>query len=251
MNIWTPENAISTSNFPVCVWIYGGRFEGGAGSVPTYDESRFASKDIVVVNFNYRMGPFGFLAHPELDAESGHNASENYGLLDQIQAPTFVQEEIAAFGGNPGHITVGGQLGSASALDMMYSPLSSGKIIATIAESGARGLHDPETYVLAAAHRPKAAAEAAGITSLAEMNVTTIAELRNVSMADLLEYDNAMDSVLARTVFENSSAISNPPLWRPIIDGYALPYLYGESLSMKAHGDIPILTGDNKRRNIR
>ncbi len=129
---------------------------------------------------------------------------------------------------------------------MMYSPLSSGKIVAAIAESGARGPHDPETYGLATAHRSKAAAEAAGITFLADMNVTTIAELRNVSMADLLEYDSAMDSVLVGTVFENSSAISNPPLWRPVIDGYVLPYLYGESLSMNAHGDIPILTGDNK-----
>ncbi|KAH6677684.1 prolyl oligopeptidase-like protein [Halenospora varia] len=247
MNIWTPANATSTSNLPVYVWIYGGRFEGGAGSVPTYDGSHLASKDIVVVNFNYRMGPFGFLAHPELDAESGHNASGNYGLLDQIQALTFVQEEITAFGGNPDHITVGGQsAGSASALDMMYSPLSSDKIVATIAESGARGVHDPETYGLATAHRSKAAAEASGIAFLAEMNVTTIAELRNVSMADLLEYDSAMDSVLVGTVFENSSAISNPPLWRPVIDGYVLPYLYGESLRLNAHGDIPILTGDNK-----
>jgi carboxylesterase 2 len=112
MNIWTPANATSTSNLPVYVWIYGGRFEGGAGSVPTYDGSHLASKDIVVVNFNYRMGPFGFLAHPELDAESGHNASGNYGLLDQIQALTFVQSEIATFGGNPDHITVGGQSGT-------------------------------------------------------------------------------------------------------------------------------------------
>ncbi|KAH8686084.1 prolyl oligopeptidase-like protein [Tricladium varicosporioides] len=247
MNIWTPANATSASNLPVYVWIYGGRFEGGAGSVPTYDGSHLASKDIVVINFNYRMGPFGFLAHPELDAESPHNSSGNYGLLDQIQALTFVQEEIAAFGGNPDHITVGGQsAGSASALDMMYSPLSSDKIVATIAESGARGVHDPETYGLATAHRSKAAAEASGIAFLVEMNATTITELRNVSMADLLKYDSAMDSVLVGTVFENSSAISNPPLWRPVIDGYVLPYLYGESLRLNAHGNIPILTGDNK-----
>lgn len=118
LNIWTPSNATSTSNLPVFLWIYGGRFEGGAGSVPTYDGSHLAAKDIVVVTFNYRMGPFGFLAHPELSAESGHNASGNYGLLDQIQAITFLQEEVAAFGGNPDHITVGGQsAGSASALE--------------------------------------------------------------------------------------------------------------------------------------
>lgn len=118
LNVWTPSNATSTSKLPVFLWIYGGRFEGGAGSVPTYDGSHLAAKDIVVVTFNYRMGPFGFLAHPELSAESGHNASGNYGLLDQIQAITFLQEVVAAFGGNPDHITVGGQsAGSASALE--------------------------------------------------------------------------------------------------------------------------------------
>lgn len=118
LNIWTPSNATSTSNLPVFLWIYGGRFEGGAGSVPTYDGSHLAAKDIVVVTFNYRMGPFGFLAHPELSAESGHNASGNYGLLDQIQAINFLQEVVADFGGNPDHITVGGQsAGSASALE--------------------------------------------------------------------------------------------------------------------------------------
>lgn len=118
MNIWTPSTATATSNLPVFVWIYGGRFEGGAGSVPTYDGSHLAAKDMIVVNFNYRMGPFGFLAHPELSAESSHNSSGNYGLLDQIQALTFVQEVVSAFGGNPDHITVGGQsAGSASALE--------------------------------------------------------------------------------------------------------------------------------------
>lgn len=124
MNIWTPSNATSTSKLPVFIWIYGGRFEGGAGSVPTYDGSHLAAKDIVVVNFNYRMGPFGFLAHPELSAESGHNSSGNYGLLDQIQAIEFLKEEVEAFGGDPDHITVGGQsAGSASALRYVGSVL--------------------------------------------------------------------------------------------------------------------------------
>jgi carboxylesterase 2 len=122
MNIWAPANATSTSNLPVFIWIYGGRFEGGAGSVPTYDGSHLASKNMIVVNFNYRMGPFGFLAHPDLSAESSHNSSGNYGILDQIQAITFLQSEITAFGGNPDHMTVGGQsAGSASAL-MLVPP---------------------------------------------------------------------------------------------------------------------------------
>lgn len=247
MNIWAPANATSTSNLPVFLWIYGGRFEGGAGSVPTYDGSHLAANGMIVVNFNYRMGPFGFLAHPELNTESGHNASGNYGILDQQQALNFVIDEIAAFGGNPAHVTVGGQsAGSASSLAMMYSPLVRDKIVGCIAESGVRDPHDPETYGLATSHRWKGPAEAEGIQFVAEMNVSSIAELRNVSMADLLEYDSAMDTILVGTVFENGTLTSEPPLWRPVIDGYVLPYLYGEALSLNEHSDVPMLTGDNK-----
>lgn len=131
---------------------------------------------------------------------------------------------------------------------MMYSPLSSGKIVASIAESGARDPHDPETYGLATAHRELDTALEQGVTFLSELNVSTIAELRNVSTADLLAYDNGNDPVLDGTVYENSTLglTSDPPLWRPVIDGYVLPYLYGESLRNNLHGDMPILTGDNE-----
>lgn len=247
MNIWTPQNATATSKLPVYFWIYGGRFEGGAGSVATYDGSGLATKDIVVVNFNYRMGPFGFLAHPDLSTESGHNSSGNYGLLDQQAALKWVRNEIAAFGGDPNKITTGGQsAGSASSLDMMYSPLVKGQIVGAIAESGARGPHDPETYTLATSYREKAAAEAYGVSFLAEMNVSTISELRNVSTEALLTYDSASDTVLVGTAFQNVSGFMEPPAWRPVVDGYVLTHGYGESLRLNAHSDVPIMTGNNK-----
>lgn len=117
MNIWAPTNATATSNLPVYFWIYGGRFEGGAGSVPTYDGSHLATKDIIVVTFNYGMGPFGFLAHPDLLTESPNDSTGNYGIMDQQKALSFLKEEVADFGGNPDHITVGGQsAGAASSL---------------------------------------------------------------------------------------------------------------------------------------
>lgn len=117
MNIWAPKNATARSKLPVFLWIYGGRFEGGAGSVPTYDGSHLAAKDMIVVTFNYRMGPFGFLAHPELLSESPQNSTGNYGIMDQQQAIEFLRQEVSAFGGDPNHITVGGQsAGSVSAL---------------------------------------------------------------------------------------------------------------------------------------
>ncbi|TGO10626.1 hypothetical protein BTUL_0129g00080 [Botrytis tulipae] len=159
LNVWVPVNATATSKLPVYVWIYGGRFELGSGSVPTYDGTHLASKDIVVVTLNYRMGPFGFLAHPDLFVESGHNASGNYGLLDQIQALTFLRSEIAAFGGDPDHMTWW-------SIRWICYPLTDGMIVGCIPESGARGIHDPETYTLATSHRDKNAAEAAGVEFL-------------------------------------------------------------------------------------
>lgn len=133
---------------------------------------------------------------------------------------------------------------------MMYSPLTSDKIVGCIAESGARDPHDPETYGLATSHRwmPKALEQ--GETFLSKMNVTSIAQLRNVSVPDLLEYDSSTDIILDGTIWawENVTAIdlvSEPPLWRPVVDGYVLPTGYGESLLSNSHGDMPVMTGDN------
>ncbi|KIY45924.1 carboxylesterase [Fistulina hepatica ATCC 64428] len=245
INVWTPS--INTSaNLPVYFWIYGGRFEGGGGDVITYDGAGLAIQDIVVVTFNYRLGPFGFFAHPDLSAESPHNSSGNYGILDQVFALEWVKAEIANFGGDPDHITVGGQsAGSASALDMMWSPLSYSLISGVIAESGARGPHDPLTGSLATSHRNKTEAEASGVKFVASMNVSTIAEMRNLSMDTLLEADNDADTIFVGTRFQNVSAFTEPPEWRPVIDGYVLPYTYGEALLSDAHGNVPILTGNN------
>lgn len=132
----------------------------------------------------------------------------------------------------------------------MYSPLVSDKIVGCIAESGARDPHDPETYGLATSHRWMKKALEQGETFVSEMNVSTIAELRNVSMADLLEYDSAADTILEGTVWGNTSVsdiglVSEPPIWRPVVDGYVLPVGYGESLRTNSHGDIPLMTGDN------
>ena len=253
LNIWTPNyndtSDLASKNLPVYFWIYGGRFEGGSGDVLTYDGTGLAAKDIIVVTINYRLGPFGFLAHPELSAESGHNSSGNYGILDQQAALRWVHENIANFGGNASQITVGGQsAGSASALDSMWSPLNEGLVAGVIAESGARGPHDPMTGSAATSHRTKAAAEAQGVEFLKELNVSSIAQLRTqVSMDTLLKYDSLSDTTFDDTQFANLSAFfMDPPMWRPNIDGYVLPYDYTHALALNAHADVPILTGNNK-----
>lgn len=251
LNVWTPSYSsshvtrLTSKKLPVFVWIYGGRFEAGSGDVKTYDGSGLASKEIIVVTLNYRVGAFGFLAHPELSAESGHNSSGNYGILDQQFALQWVHDNICNFGGNPNQVTVGGQsAGSASALDMMWSPLSRNLIHGVIAESGARGTHDPMTGSAATSWRSKAAAEAFGVTFLTTMNVSTIAELRSVSTDALNQQGSVSDTIFEGTVFEN--VFMEPPEWRPVIDGYVLTHSYGEALRLNDHADVPILTGNNK-----
>lgn len=125
MNVWKPKHANSTSNLPVYLWIYGGRFEGGGCDVLTYDVAGLAAKDVIVITINYRLGLFGFLAHPEPSAKSRLDSPGNYGLLDQIAAIAWAKDEIHVFGADPSHITVGDQsAGLASSLDIVYSPLS-------------------------------------------------------------------------------------------------------------------------------
>ncbi|GAQ40593.1 hypothetical protein AtubIFM55763_007419 [Aspergillus tubingensis] len=248
INIWTPSNATVDSKLPVYFWIYGGRYFEGSGDVPTYDGSIMASKDIVVVTFNYRLGILGYFAHPELSAESPYNSSGNYGMLDMVAALEWTHNNIGQFGGDPDHITVGGQsAGSCGALDMMLSPLTDGLgVVGVISETGARGTHDPSMAGSSTSYRQKAEAEAYGVTFLQEeLNLTTVDELRQVPYEVLVEYFPLNGDYYESTPLVNISAFMEPPVWRPVLDGYAMPYSYSEMLKRMAHKDVPILTGNN------
>ncbi|OJJ48965.1 hypothetical protein ASPZODRAFT_60694 [Penicilliopsis zonata CBS 506.65] len=247
MNIWVPANRKGDEKLPVYFWMHGGRFIQGSGAVVTYDGSGLAAHDVIVVTVNYRLGPLGFLAHPELSAESETNSSGNYGALDLIYALNWVKEEIAAFGGDPDSITVGGQSsGSSCSLDMMYSPLAHGLAKGIVVESGTRAPHDPMTGSLATSYRLQDQAEADGVRFMAEMNVTTLEELRNVPFDTLLIYDQEDDTTYSDTRFENSSIFFlDPPIWRPVLDGHFLPSTYGELLETGRHANVPILAGYN------
>ncbi len=113
VNIWTAAPSAS-AKLPVMVWSYGGAFTGGAGSLPGYDGEALAKKGVVFVTYNYRLGPFGFYAHPELTKESGRKASGNYGVMDLAAALKWVQANIAAFGGDPGRVTLVGESAGAA-----------------------------------------------------------------------------------------------------------------------------------------
>jgi para-nitrobenzyl esterase len=136
LNVWTPEWPVR-SRFPVMLWLYGGANATGSAANPTFDGTNLARRGVVVVTANYRVGAMGFMAHPELTAESTHHASGNYGLLDEIMALRWVQDNAARFGGDPCKVTLFGQSsGSFDVQVLMTSPLAKGLFQTAIAESG-------------------------------------------------------------------------------------------------------------------
>ncbi len=136
LNVWTPAKAKKDS-LPVMVWIFGGGYMAGATSEPRQDGQFLAHRNVVIVSMNYRLGIFGFFAHPELAAESTHHATGNYGLMDQNAAIAWVQKNIANFGGDPHNITIFGEsAGSFSVSTLMASPLSKDRFQKAIGESG-------------------------------------------------------------------------------------------------------------------
>lgn len=181
LNVWTAASNSTTARLPVMVYFPGGSFVTGGGSGLVFDGESLAKKGVVLVTTNYRLGVLGFFAHPELTIESGHNASGNYGLLDQVAALQWVQKNIAAFGGDPSRVTIVGQ--SAGAMSVLYqvvSPLANGLFHRAIAQSG--GLRtQPLTSLAAAEQSGVALATKLGATSIAELRAKPVTELMTAS----------------------------------------------------------------------
>src|SRR5579884_3834747 len=201
LNVWTPANS-AEANLPVMVWIYGGGFAAGAASEPRQDGSKLAEKGVVVVSMNYRLGVFGFFAHPELTKESGHNSAGNYGLLDQLAALRWVHDNIRAFGGDPGNVTIFGEsAGSMSVNAQVTSPLAAGLFKQAIGESGGDfGFTSPIP--------PLEQSEQNGQRFAQEIGAPTLKDLRAKSAQDLLQA-----ALKGRNVFR---------FW-PNVDGYFFP----------------------------
>ncbi len=136
LNVWTPAKS-ETEKLPVFVWIYGGGLNSGSANCDIYDGAQMAEQGIIYVSINYRVGVLGFMAHPELSKESGHNASGNYGFMDQLQALKWIKNNIEAFGGDPENVTIAGQsAGSFSVNAQITSPLAKGYFQKAITQSG-------------------------------------------------------------------------------------------------------------------
>ena len=127
LNVWTKKPGDTSAKLPVALWIHGGGYREGWGSEPEFDAQEWAGKDVILVSINYRLGVFGFLAHPELSAESEHGVSGNYGILDQIEALKWINKNIAQFGGDPDNVMIFGQsAGGGSVRTLCESPLARG-----------------------------------------------------------------------------------------------------------------------------
>ena len=185
LNVWTAAGPDDRA--PVLVWIHGGGLSIGNGADITYDGTRLAQRGVVLVTINYRLGAFGYLAHPLLGAESGHGASGNYGLLDQVAALGWVQRNIAAFGGDPSRVTIFGEsAGSWSVNQLMATPLARGLFHAAIGESGGgfgpRGGAAPGAEIEAAGERFVEALLGDGVTpSLEAMRAASADAVQGVA----------------------------------------------------------------------
>lgn len=226
LNVWTPAKS-PKDKLPVMVWIYGGGFVAGASSEPRQDGAILAQQNVVVVSMNYRLGIFGFFVLPELVLESGRGSTGNYGLLDQVAALQWVKRNIAAFGGDPGNVTIFGEsAGSFSVSSLMASPQAKGLIHKAIGESGgafSRTLHY-KSLDESSKDNSAFAKKALGTASLKELRAIPA------------------DKILAAASKQEEG---DDVGFGPNVDGYFLPKSVNEIFAAGQQNDIPLIAGWN------
>ncbi len=226
LNVWTPSKT-GADKLPVMVWIYGGGFQGGGSSEPRQDGAILARKGVVVVSMNYRLGLFGFFAHPALASETADSATGNYGLMDQIAALQWVKRNIAAFGGDPNNVTIFGEsAGSMSVCALMTSPLARGLFERAIGQSGSVVHPSAEKF---SQRQSRAQAEERGVKFAAAAGAKTITELRAKPADELLKL-----------------ALSNGGYsFQVVVDGAVLPDDPNAIFAAHRQNDVPLLAGWN------
>jgi para-nitrobenzyl esterase len=227
LNVWTQAKS-ARDRIPVLVWIYGGGFNGGATWIPTYSGEVLARHGVVLVSIAYRVGPLGFMAHPELSAESPHHVSGNYGLLDMIAALQWIKANIAAFGGDPNKVTIFGEsAGGIAVSQLCASLLAKGLFEGAISESG--GSFGPPRRAGQPGENMRllADAERDGASLSKDAGAGSIEELRKVPA------EKIMDAQRTRGL-----------AW-PIIDGWVIPTDQYTLYEQKRFNDVPVLIGYN------
>jgi para-nitrobenzyl esterase len=227
LNVWTPAKS-PHDRIPVLVWIYGGGFNAGATSEPNYSGEKLAQKGVVLVSIAYRVGQFGFLAHPGLSAESRNHVSGNYGLLDMIAGLQWVRKNIDAFGGDPYRVTIFGESAGAIAVSMLCaSPLANGLFQGAISQSGGSFGPPRRTSFPGENLKRLADAELSGEAYAKAAGASSIAELRKLPADKLTAGGRIMGLA-----------------W-PIIDGWVIPDDQYKLYEAGRYNDTPILVGYN------
>jgi len=232
LNVWTPaQNA--REKLPVLVWIYGGGFSGGRTSDPLFDGAPLARKGVVYVSLAYRVGVMGFLAHPALSAENrqlhGAAASGNYGLLDLVAGLKWIKQNIAAFGGDPGKVTIWGESAGAIAVSMLtVAPQAKGLFHGAISDSG--GSFGPARTPTAPGENVPSlvAAEQAGVTLAGKLGATTLDAMRAKSAGEVMAQARGINGIG----------------W-PVMDHWVIPDDQHVLYEKGAYHDTPILVGIN------
>jgi len=227
LNVWRPAGTKPGAKLPVMVWIYGGAFLLGSSAAPLYDGTRFAEKGVILVSFNYRLGRFGFFAHPALD--SGPGPVGDYGFMDQIAALKWVQGNIAAFGGDPANVTVFGESAGAQAVNyLMGAPAARGLFAKAIAESGFG-------RVGARALKGAGSAESVGESFAKAHGVT----------GDDAAAATALRALPASAINGPLTAIGDPASPGPILDGQIVPETTAQAFARGDEAHVPYLEGGN------
>lgn len=223
LNIWAPAGA--RERLPVVVWVYGGGFNIGSASMANYSGEGLAADGVIRVNLSYRVGPLGFLAHPELSREAGYGASGNYGLMDLVAGLEWVRDNIARLGGDPGNVTLVGQsAGSMAIAVLQQSPRAAGLFHRVVAMSGSNfgGLVNPVSLE---------AAEAQGLALQQELGATSLADLR------ALPGDRV--------------AAARTPRDPVVIDGHVVPGTAEDAYARGWFNDVPLLLGYTRDESFR
>ncbi len=227
LNIWTPAAGKTGKKLPVAMWIHGGGYREGFSYEPEMDGGEaWASRGVILVQVTYRLGVMGFFSHPLLSAESPHGVSGNYGLLDQVAALKWINNNIEQFGGDPNNITIFGQsAGAGSVQSLCASPLSRDLISRAISMSGG-GLSDIRPGILLDT------AQLANKNIMDYFNKTTLEEMRAITFGELVKMSG-----------EYTAATGNRVWWSPVIDNYLLTATFANAARAGEIADIPYMFG--------
>ena len=228
LNIWAPAGAKANAHLPVIVYIYGGGFTIGSSGMAIYGGETVAQRGAIFVNFNYRLGALGFMAHPELTAESAHHASGNYAFLDQVAALQWIQKNIARFGGDPRKVIVSGQSAGAGSVSMLQaSPMAKGLFRGVVAMSGSVWGNDGQAPTLEAA-------EKIGLKVQEALKTKSLAEMRQVPA----------DRILAlQEEFQVGATGGSIRIGGGNVDGYFLPQSPAQLFAAQQHNDVAVIAG--------